>query len=209
VINENDAAKMYPQGHGDAWGHYLTALTTYYKLLRHPYFTWENRAEAVLVGASPVQVDYLDERKFATMAAAKAKAGAEIVNLTYRSAYVEDPAGQWQGYKDTNADRGWGLAEWAKRSGQAAYFDWVVANSLLPDVDPLSNVPCPLAPLPTRVTPGSRGSTGRRSPRSARSRASTPKSRPRKTRRTSASTRSGSPRAWSRSTSIPRRSTPA
>ena len=147
VINESDAGKMYPQGHGDAWGHYLTALTTYYKLLRHPYFTWENRAEAVLVGASPVQVDYLDERKFATMAAAKAKAGAEVVNLTYRSAYVEDPAGQWQGYKDTNADRAWGLAEWAKRSGQAAYFDWVVANSLLPDVDPLSNVPCPLAPF--------------------------------------------------------------
>lgn len=139
IINESDAAKMYPQGHGDAWGHYLTAATTYYKLLRHPRFTWENRPEAVLVGGSPVQVDYLDERKFASVAAAKAKAGAEIVNLTYRSAYVEDPAGQWQGYKDTDTARGWGLAEWSKRAGQAAYFDWVTGNSLLPDVDPNSS----------------------------------------------------------------------
>ena len=39
-INEADAAIMYPQGHGDAWGQYLTALTKYYELLRHPNYTW-------------------------------------------------------------------------------------------------------------------------------------------------------------------------
>ncbi len=39
-INEADAAIMYPQGHGDAWGHFLTALQKYYELLRHPYYTW-------------------------------------------------------------------------------------------------------------------------------------------------------------------------
>ena len=84
----------------------------------------------------PVQVDFLDERKFAKVAATKARAGAEIVNLTYRSSYVEDPAGQWQGYKDTDADRAWGLAEWGKRAGQGAYFDWVVGNAILPAEDP-------------------------------------------------------------------------
>ena len=135
-VNEFDARILFPQGHGDAWGHYLTAMTTYYGLLRHPFYTWLPRPEAVAVAGVPIQVDFLDERKFAKVAAMKARAGAEIVNLTYRSAYVEDPAGQWQGYKDTDLDRSWGLAEWGKRAGQGAYFDWVVGNAILPSVDP-------------------------------------------------------------------------
>lgn len=142
-IDEDDARIMFPQGHGDAWGHYLTSTKGYYRLLRHPFYTWDPRAEAVLVAGAPVRVDYLDERKFARAAAAKAKAGAEIMNLTYRLKYVDDPAGQWQGYKDNTltdpADpqsaRAWGLSEWGRRTGQAAYFDWVVANSILPAVD--------------------------------------------------------------------------
>jgi hypothetical protein len=137
TINELDAMRLYPQGHGDAWGHYLTAIKRYYALLKHPNFDWVPRAEAVLVGGQPVTVDYLDERKFAKAAAAKAQTGAEIVNLTYRQAYVEDPAGQWQGYKDGNSDRGWGLSEWASRAGQGAYFDWLVANAILPSSDTL------------------------------------------------------------------------
>ena len=90
VIDELDAKEMYPQGHGDAWGHYLTAMTTWYGLLRHPSYTWEPRVESVLVGGAPVPVDYLDERKFAETAVAKARAGAEIVDLTYRKNYVAD-----------------------------------------------------------------------------------------------------------------------
>ncbi|HSH27905.1 MAG TPA: hypothetical protein VK972_09110, partial [Wenzhouxiangella sp.] len=75
-------------------------------------------------------------RKFAKVAAAKARTGAEIVNLTYRQFYVEDPAAQWQGYKDDDPERAWGLSEWARRAGQGAYFDWVVGNAILPDEDP-------------------------------------------------------------------------
>src|SRR5262249_32722545 len=63
-------------------------------------------------------------------------AGAEIVNLTYRQKYVEDPNAQWQGYTDSNKDRAWGVQEWARRAGQGAYFDWVTANALLPAVHP-------------------------------------------------------------------------
>ncbi|MBX3743930.1 MAG: hypothetical protein KF833_01345 [Verrucomicrobiae bacterium] len=136
ILDESDARRLYPQGHGDAWGHYLTAIKNYYRLLRSPHFTWVPRAEAVLVGGVPVSVDYLDERKFATAASARAKTGAEIVNLTYRQHYVEDPEGQWQGYRDTRPERAWGLAEWGSRAGQGAYFDWVVANAILPDLDP-------------------------------------------------------------------------
>ena len=49
AINELDARLLYPQGHGDAWGHYLSATSTYYDLLKEEHFAWEPRAEAVLV----------------------------------------------------------------------------------------------------------------------------------------------------------------
>ncbi|TVQ35698.1 MAG: hypothetical protein EA370_09045 [Wenzhouxiangella sp.] len=136
VIDEFDARIQFPQGHGDAWGHYLTAIKTHYDLLRHPFFTWQPRPDAVPVAGVPLQVDFFDERKFATVAAAKARTGAEIVNLTYRQAYVEDPNAQWQGYKDDDAARAWGLSEWARRAGQGAFFDWVVGNAILPSEDP-------------------------------------------------------------------------
>ncbi|HEX5219301.1 MAG TPA: LamG-like jellyroll fold domain-containing protein [Verrucomicrobiae bacterium] len=139
VINEFDARVLYPQGHGDAWGHYLSAIKTYYELLRHPRFTWVPRPENVLIAGTAVRVDFLDERKFASAAVAKAKAGAELVDLTYRSKYVDDPEGQYQGYKDTRADRAWGVTEWARRADQGAYFDWLVGNAILPGTDPNTN----------------------------------------------------------------------
>lgn len=136
VIDEFDARIMFPQGHGDAWGHYLTATDIYYDLLRHPFYSWNPRTEAITIAGVPNQVDFLDERQFAETAAAKARVGAEIVDLTYRSAYVEDPAGQYQGYTDSNSERAWGVSEWAHRAGQAAYFDWVTVNAILPSEDP-------------------------------------------------------------------------
>ena len=136
TIDERDAKAIYPQGHGDAWGHYLMAIKGYYRLLTHGNYTWKARSETVLVGGAPVTVDYIDEAKFATIAAAKARAGAEIVSLTYRDAYVEDPVGQWQGYQDLDTERAWGFSEWAARAGQGTYFDWVVGNAILPAVDP-------------------------------------------------------------------------
>src|SRR5262249_23288354 len=65
--------------------------------------------------------------------------GAEIVDLTYRSKYVDNPQGQYQGYKDTRADRAWGVDEWARRAGQGAYFDWLAGNAILPSTDPNTN----------------------------------------------------------------------
>lgn len=138
-IDANDARIMYPQGHGDAWGHYLTATKSYYSLLQNTNFDWIPRSESILLAGVPVQVDYLDERKFARAASAKAKTGAELVDLTYRINYVDDPAGQYHGYKDTDASRAWGLSEWAHRAGSGAFFDWVTANAVLPASDPNTN----------------------------------------------------------------------
>jgi hypothetical protein len=135
-INETDARILYPQGHGDAWGHYLTSVKSRYDMLQEDNYTWIPRAESVLVAGVPIEVDYMDERKFAAAAAAKARTGAEIVNLTYREKYVEAPSGQWQGYKDTDRKRAWGLDGWGRRSGQGAYLDWLTANAILPAEDP-------------------------------------------------------------------------
>lgn len=136
VLNEFDARILFPQGHGDAWGHYLTGTKIYYSLLRHPFFSWDPRPEAVQVAGVPIQVDYLDERQFAETAAAKARTGAEIVDLTYRQNFVADPEGQWQGYDDVQPDRAWGLSEWGRRAGMGAYFDWVTVNAIVPAQDP-------------------------------------------------------------------------
>lgn len=135
VIDEVDASILYPQGHGDAWGHQLTALKAYYDLIREPEFAWVPRTEPVLVGGQPVEVDYYDERKFATLAANLARTGREVVNLAYRDAYSENPNEQFQGYKDSDPDRAWGVAEWGSRAGMGAYFNWVTANALLPADD--------------------------------------------------------------------------
>ncbi len=131
-IDEADGRATYPQGHGDAYGHYMAALKGYYDLLGHKYFKWEPRSEKFQIEGVVMDVDYFDERKFAETAAAKAKTGREIVNLTYRSKYVEDPDGQWQGYTDTYQNRAWGLEGWGRRTATGALFDWAVANAILP-----------------------------------------------------------------------------
>ena len=131
-INEHDAMIQYPQGHGDAWGYYLSAVKKYYELLKMENFTWLPQTEAILVDQTPVEVDYRDERKFAAAAAARARAGAELVGLTYRQNYIEDPESQWQGYKDIDPARAWGVSGWSRRTGQAALFDWIVGNAILP-----------------------------------------------------------------------------
>ena len=135
-VDDMDAMLMYPQGHGDAWGHYLSGVKVYYDLLRNSNFSWTPQTESILVGQEAVAVDYIDERKFAALAASKAKTGAEIVNLTYRDSYSEDTDLQWKGYKDQDSSRNWGVYEWAGRAGLGAYFDWVTVNSLLYDEDP-------------------------------------------------------------------------
>ncbi|MCW5558971.1 MAG: hypothetical protein KIT22_14215, partial [Verrucomicrobiae bacterium] len=134
-INAQDAAILYPQGHGDAWGHYLTALTTYYGLLQNTNFTWTPQTEDVVLGGTSIEVGYLHERKFAAAAAARAKTGGEILERTYRWDYGA-PDAAWTGFKDDDAQRAWGVTEWGWRAGSGAYFDWLAGNAILPANDP-------------------------------------------------------------------------
>jgi hypothetical protein len=154
-INAEDAARMFPQGHGDAYGHYLTALKGYYSLLMNSYFDWVPRIEAVNVLGKPVSVDYQDERKFAAAAAAVARSGRQIFDLTWRKDY--QPVGKvgWAHFSPTrvntqrsytgavdggtkNPVRHFGMDQWASRVGQGTYLNWIVGNAILPSVDPIA-----------------------------------------------------------------------
>ena len=141
VVDAADAAVMYPQGHGDAYGHYLTAVKSYYSLLTNPKFTWAPRAETVSILGQPVSVDYYDERKFADSAAALTRTVQQVLALTWRQAYSDDASTGWSSLRDgksnttTGVTRHWGVDEWASRAGQGSYFHWVVANALLPERD--------------------------------------------------------------------------
>lgn len=144
-----DAAKLYPQGHGDAYGHYLTALKGYYTLLTNPNFDWVPRVEAVTVLGQPVTVDYLDERKFASAAVAVARTGRQIYDLSWRKDYTPGRTSGWESFSTnrvssrtvlngtttTNVVRHWGMDQWASRTGQGALLNWVVGNAILPEVD--------------------------------------------------------------------------
>ena len=158
-VGAADAAKAYPQGHGDAYGHYLMALKNYYSLLWNPNFNWIPRIEAVLVLGKPVSVDYLDERKFAGAAAAWAKTTAQTLDLTYRQAYNpaakgspatgDDPntavAPTWTHLSNVRSNdrtavtRTWGVDDWAVRGGQGAFFHWLSASAMVPETDPDPN----------------------------------------------------------------------
>ena len=65
-IDEKDAMKLYPMGHGDAWGHYLNAMRKRYDLLTSPTFSWEARSEYynlldVVLGTAPQDLKYRGE----------------------------------------------------------------------------------------------------------------------------------------------------
>jgi hypothetical protein len=140
-IDADDAQHMFPQGHGDAYGHYLTALTGYYKLLTSDSFTWIPRSEGVDVLGQTVQVDYRDERKFAAAAASVTRTAARVLDLTARISHRDDPGVGWAHMRDNKENtrsgirRQRGSDEWAARGGQGAYLHWVSANAMLPDVD--------------------------------------------------------------------------
>ena len=135
TIDESVAAELYPQGHGDAYGHYLSALQGWYRLLRNPYFSWGEPAMGEMnVADNVVNVDYYDEAKFADAAAAVARTARRTVELTALKAWrdhASDATGG--GYLDSDADNAFGYGEWASRGAFGALCNWAVANSLLPE----------------------------------------------------------------------------
>ncbi len=140
VSDFNEASTEYPQGHGDAWGHYLSSSKYFYRLLQSDAFDWVDKPERVSIGGGKdIDVDYRYTRTFARAAAARANTGADIIALSFREQYTSSPEDQLQSYEDSDPDRSWGVHDWATRSATGAYLDWAMANSLLPAEDTFGN----------------------------------------------------------------------
>jgi hypothetical protein len=148
VLTVDCAAKQYPQGHGDAWGHYLSAIKGYYRLLRNPNFNWTPSMMEMMVSQSVVNEDYTDENKFADAALKLAQCGLDVVDLTarkawrdnggdFRAAYFDNAAGSYPSEADpaVTVSQNFGYGETAARVGLGAIYNWAVVNSLLPTND--------------------------------------------------------------------------
>ena len=135
ILDVNCAAAQYPQGHGDAWGHYLSALTGYYRLLRNPYFDWTAAMGEMLMDQKLMNVDYQDEQKFADAAVKLVQAGTDAMDLTLRKAYKENGGDAAAAYFDSDEEQAFGYGEWATRTGMAAAYNWMAVNALLPTND--------------------------------------------------------------------------
>ena len=146
-----EAQRVYPQGHGDAWGHYLTAQKSYYRLMRHPRFVWpEGRSTIAQSDGDSIEAEFDEERRFADLAAAKARVGHQIARLSYRASWADNSESRLAGFPDNQSvsarnpatgktetsPRGWGADDWARKAGQAAYLDWAASAALLAATSP-------------------------------------------------------------------------
>ncbi|MBR2837952.1 MAG: hypothetical protein IKE55_04155 [Kiritimatiellae bacterium] len=139
AIDVSEAATMYPQGHGDAYGHYLSAIKSFYRLLRNPSFSWVAASGEMNVGDSVTTVDYKDERRFAEIAAQLAKTAELAADRTARKAWRDNGGVGASGYVDEDRSRAFGYGEWATRGGYGALVNWAVANSMLPEAAEAAN----------------------------------------------------------------------
>ncbi len=167
TLNNNyQAAKKYPQGQGDAWGYYLTGTKTYLDVFRgepgnlvaqksgiaQGFINAQiNQVESVDPGSGgggdAVPVPYDGVRNMASAMAARTRAGIRVVDFTFRRDYQEPPVAEQGTYDpalfDTDTNRAWGMADWARRTAMGAYFDWAATNQLLP----APSTPAPEYPL--------------------------------------------------------------
>lgn len=133
TLDEETAAKLYPQGHGDAYGHYLSAVKAYYRLLRNPNFSWGTPGMGeMLMADAVVNVDYYEESRFGELSGALSKTAAAVMERTAQKAWRDNGGMPGAGYLDENKNRAFGYGEWGTRAALGAFYGWAVGNSLLP-----------------------------------------------------------------------------
>jgi len=92
----------------------------------------------------------MDERKFAAAAAALARTGQQVLELTWRRDYQPGEDSGWAHFEKTRTNdrrshvegdatvqstRRWGMDHWAARTGIGSMVNWVVGNAMLPEED--------------------------------------------------------------------------
>lgn len=131
VLDVNCAAKQYPQGHGDAYGHFLSGVKTYYHLLENTNFVWRASKE-MLMDQTVTSVDYDEIEKFATLAHRLAETGRETMELTARRAWRETDGNPRKMREDADTNQAFGYGEWAARTGMGAVYNWMAAGTVSP-----------------------------------------------------------------------------
>ncbi|MCC7374258.1 MAG: hypothetical protein IT581_06365 [Verrucomicrobiales bacterium] len=137
TLSAGTAMQLYPQGHGDAWGHYLSALGEYLHLLSLPGFQWGG-PQVLPMLLDPEALRYVietgvgNEQRVAEASAALVRTGVEIIRRGARKAYLADRVQILPGSVDAVTDRAWGVSEWVSRAGSAAFYSWALSQSLLP-----------------------------------------------------------------------------
>jgi len=127
IIDEADAKVLFPQGHGDAWGHYLTAITTTTSCWRHPFFTWNPGGPEAVDGRWRTGPGRLPRRAQVRQDRGRQGEGRRRGRRPDLPAQLRRGSRRAvAGVQDTEGERAWGLSEWGRRAGQGAYFDWVV-----------------------------------------------------------------------------------
>ena len=134
VLTIDQAAKQYPQGHGDAWGHYLSSIQLYYTLLANPTFDWHATKMEMNLSAAVANEDYYDEQKFADSAVKLAQIGLDATDLTARKSWRDLGGDVRGGYADANATQAFGYGEWAVRTMLGGLCNWVTINAIVPPV---------------------------------------------------------------------------
>ncbi len=132
VLGVDQAAAQYPQGHGDAWGHYLSSLSLYYRLLANENFDWHATMSEMNLSQTVANVDYYDEQKFADSAVKLAQIGLDTLDLSARKAWRDNGGDMLSGHDDADPGQAFGYGEWAVRSGLGGIYDWAAANAMLP-----------------------------------------------------------------------------
>ena len=145
TMDADTAATLYPQGHGDAFGHYLSALSLYYRLLRNPNYNWGEASDMqMLMSDNVMDVDYFEEERFAEVARALSSTALSVLDRTARQLWRDadrersgllpytDPSTTAIAASANNDSRGFGYGDWGARGGCGALVNWAVANSLLP-----------------------------------------------------------------------------
>ena len=136
LADNHAAAVAFPQGHGDAYGYYLTATKTLIaSLTRAPEHPEGSNALAHL----HTQLFFDDEalssvRRLGEAAVARARTANRVAEHSFRKDYREDPEAPDAGrvFVDEDPERAWSTVDWARRGFLGAYLDWAVLARLTP-----------------------------------------------------------------------------
>ena len=135
VADNFGAAGKFPQGHGDAYGHYLTASKAAIGLLRDGPDAIPGQFFDLVAGELASDDGALETVRHLTEAgAARARSALQVTDLLFRRDYRENPEDPRVAelFRDPNPSRAWSMSDWARRGAAGAYLDWATAAHWAP-----------------------------------------------------------------------------